>query len=146
MAIRFGGEFRAGKPQEEVYGFLTDPSRFAPLLPDFESVTVHDARRATVNLRVGISHIRGTASMQLELTEAERPRRAAYSGKGSAPGGSVTLSAGFDLQPANGGTSVRWNGEAQFYGKLVSLAAGLIEPLARKNLQKLIDALEAALR
>lgn len=61
MAIRFGGEFRAGKKQQEVYDFLTDPNQFAPLLPDFESLTIHDAKRATVKVKVGVAHIRGAA-------------------------------------------------------------------------------------
>jgi hypothetical protein len=145
MAIRFGGEFRVVRKPEEVFDFLTDPGKFAPLLPDFESLKMQDAKRATVNLKVGISHIRGTASMQLELAEADRPRRALYTGKGSAPGGSVTMNAGFDLAADGDATLVKWNGEAQLFGKLVAMAGGLIEPLAKKNVQKLIDALQRAL-
>ncbi len=145
MAIGFGGEFRVAKKPEEVFDFLTDPGKFAPLLPEFESLKMQDARHATVNLKVGISHIRGTASMQLELVEAERPRRALYAGKGSAPGGSVTMKAGFDLAADGDATVVKWNGEAQLFGKLVAMAGGLIEPLAKKNVQKLIDALQQAL-
>ncbi len=38
-----------------------------------------------------------------------------------------------------------WTGEAQVFGKVTSLAGGLLEPLAKKNIQKLIDGLRAAL-
>ncbi len=145
MAIRFGGEFQVGKKRAEVYDLLTDPKRFAPLLPDFESMNQQDERRSTVNLKVGISHIRGTASIQLELAEADKPRHAVYQGKGSVAGGSVNLTAGFDLEEAGHGTRVIWKGEAQLYGRLISVAGGLLEPLAKKNVQKLIDALQAAL-
>lgn len=145
MAIRFGGEFRAGKKQQEVYDFLTDPNQFAPLLPDFESLTIHDAKRATVKVKVGVAHIRGAASVQLELAETEEPRRAVYKGKGNVVGGSVTMTAGFDLAPDGDGTLVKWGGEAQLVGQLVAMAGGLIEPLAKKNLQRLIDALQKAL-
>jgi len=145
MAIRFGGEFQVGKKRAEVYDLLTDPKRFAPLLPDFESMNQQDERRSTVNLKVGISHIRGTASIQLELAEADKPRHAVYQGKGSVAGGSVDLTASFDLEEAGNGTRVNWKGEAQLFGRLISVAGGLLEPLARKNVQKLIDALQAAL-
>lgn len=145
MAITFGGEFRVGKNQEEVFDFLTDPNRFAPLLPDFEGITVRDASHCTVNLKVGISHIRGTASVQLHLAEADRPRRALYQGKGSVAGGMVNLAAGFDLVSTGNGTRVVWKGEAQLFGRLISMAGGLLEPLAKKNVQKMIDALQAAL-
>jgi carbon monoxide dehydrogenase subunit G len=58
----------------------------------------------------------------------------------------VSLTAGFDLVPASGGTNVAWQGEAQIFGRLASVAGGLLEPLGKKNVQKLIDGLQAALR
>ena len=145
MAITFGSEFRVHRKREEVYDFLTNPNRFAPLLPDFESMTVDDERHCTVNVKVGIAHIRGTATVRLQLVEAERPRRALYEGKGSVPGGSVNLTARFDLGEDSPGTHVAWKGEAQLFGAIISIAGGLLEPLAKKNVQKLIEGLQKAL-
>ncbi len=145
MAIRLGGEFRVSRKREEVYEFLTDPQRFAPLLPDFESMTRQNERVYAVNVKVGIAHIRGTASVQLCLAEAEPSRRAVYQGKGSVAGGTVNLTAGFELENDGQGTRVTWKGEAQVFGPLVSVAGGLLEPLARKNIQKLVDGLQRAL-
>ena len=133
------------KTREEVFQFLTDPRRFAPLLPDFESLTQHDEENCTVQVRVGIGHIRGTAKVQLRLAEAESPRRALYMGRGGVAGGTVALTAGFDLEGDGDGTRVVWKGEAQIHGQLISLAGGLLEPLARKNVQKLIDGLQGAM-
>jgi carbon monoxide dehydrogenase subunit G len=81
----------------------------------------------------------------MELAEANRPARAQYKGQGSMSGGNVALVAGFDLLPAQAGTKVAWQGEAQIFGSLASVAGGLLEPLGRKQVQKLIDALQAAL-
>ena len=139
------GEFTIGKKREDVFDFLTDPNRFAPLLPDFEGMTIQDGRQFTVNVKVGISHIRGTASVQLELTEAERPQRAVYQGKGSVSGGSVNMTASFDLAEQGDGTQVNWKADAQLFGKLISVAGGVLNPLAKKNVQKLIDGLQKAL-
>ena len=161
MAIKFSGEFEVKKKPEEVYAFLTDPNRFAPLLPDFQGVSVEDATHFTVKVKVGISYIKGTAHVKLELSESDHPRRAQYKGQGSVAGGNVTMVAGFDLSPiADGsaqgtvdgtalvtvlGTKVNWQGEAQLFGRLTSVAGGLIEPLGKKSIQKLIDGLQAAL-
>jgi carbon monoxide dehydrogenase subunit G len=82
----------------------------------------------------------------MEIAEATRPSRAQYKGQGSVAGGNVSLTAGFDLVPAGAGTKVAWQGEAQIFGRLASVAGGLLEPLGRKNVQKLIDGLQAALR
>jgi carbon monoxide dehydrogenase subunit G len=145
MAIKFSGEFEVKKSQDEVFAFLTDPNKFASLLPDFQSLTVQDATHFTIKVNVGISYIKGTADLKMELAEAVRPRRAQYKGQGGVAGGNVTLVAGFDLTPNNGGTKVSWQGEAQIFGRLASVAGGLLEPLGKKQVQKLIDGLQAAL-
>jgi uncharacterized protein len=146
MAIKFGGEFEVPRKPDEVYDFLTNPERFGPLLPDFQGMTMQDATHFTVKVNVGISYIKGTADVKMELAQAQRPQRAQYKGQGSVAGGNVSLLAGFDLAPAGAGTKVAWQGEAQIFGRLASVAGGLLEPLGRKNVQKLIDGLRAALR
>lgn len=146
MAIKLGGEFEVKRTPEQVYDFLTDPNRFAPLLPDFQGLTVVDEKHFTVKVNVGISYIKGTAEVKMELAEADRPKRAVYKGQGSVAGGNVSTTAGFDLSPTAAGTKVSWQGEAQVFGRLTSVAGGLLEPLGKKQVQKLIDGLQAALK
>jgi uncharacterized protein len=145
MAIKFGGEFEVKRSPEEVFDFLTNPEKFGPLLPDFKGMSVQDPTHFTVKVNVGVSYIKGTAEVKMALAEAARPGRAKYTGQGSVPGGGANIVAGFDLSGANGGTKVAWAGEAQVFGKLASIAGGLLEPLGKKNVQKLIDSLQAAL-
>jgi uncharacterized protein len=145
MAIKFGGDFLVQRNRDEVYEFLTDPGRFAPLLPEYEGMTLQDATHFTVKVKVGISYIRGTAEVKMELAETARPDHALYKGQGNVAGGGATVTAGFRLEDSNGATKVNWTGEAQIYGKLTSLAGGLLEPLAKKNVEKLIAGLCQAL-
>jgi len=145
MAIKFGGEFDVKRSPEEVYDFLTDPQKFAPLLPEYQGMSVQDATHFTVKVNVGVSYIKGTAEVKMELAQAERPKRAQYKGNGTVAGGNVSLIAGFDLSASNGGTKLAWQGEAQVFGRLTSVAGGLLEPLGRKQVQKLINGLQAAL-
>jgi len=145
VAIKLSGKLDVKKTPEEVYDFLTDPNKFAPLLPDFQGVTVHDPEHFNVKVNVGISYIRGIADVKMHLSESNRPRRAQYKGQGSLAGGNMSMVAGFDLSPTGAGTRVAWQGEAQIYGRLPSVAGGLLEPLGKKQVQKLIDGLQAAL-
>ena len=145
MAFTFQGDFVVKRKPEEVYDFLADPNRFCPMLPDFERMTATDANHFTVSLKVGIAHIRGTATVKMALEEAQRPHSARYSGKGSVAGGTVEIGSGFELEAVPEGTRVRWKGTGQVFGQLASLAGGLLEPLARKNIQRLVDSLQAAL-
>jgi carbon monoxide dehydrogenase subunit G len=145
VAIKFAGAFEVQRKPEEVYNFLTDPNKFAPLLPEFQGVAVQDAEHFTVKVNVGISYIKGVADVKLHLAESQRPTRAQYKGQGSVAGGNVSMVAGFDLTAAGDGTKVIWQGEAQVFGRLTSVAGGLLEPLGKKQVQKLIDGLQAAL-
>lgn len=145
MAINFSGEFTTPRTPEEVFEFLSDPNQFAPLLPDFQSMTMHDETHFTVKVKVGVGNIKGSAEIKMELAEAVKPHRAHYKGQGTAVGSQVTVSAGFDLQPNGDNTRVLWQGETSVFGKLASMAGGMLEPLGRKNIQKLIDGLQKAL-
>jgi carbon monoxide dehydrogenase subunit G len=145
VAIKFSGEFEVKKKPEDVYDFLIDPNRFAALLPDFQGLSVQDAKHFAVKLNVGISYIKSSADVKMELAEADRPRRAQYKGQGAVAGGNVTIVAEFDLSPTTLGTKVNWQGEAQIFGRLASVAGGLLEPLGKKQIQKLIDGLQSAL-
>jgi uncharacterized protein len=145
LAIQFSGEFTTPRSPDEVFDFLSDPSKFGPLLPDFQSMNMQDPTHFTVKVKVGVGNIRGAAEIKMELVEAVRPLRAQYKGQGNAVGSQVSVSAGFDLTPLPGNTRVVWQGETGVFGKLASMAGGMLEPLGRKNIQKLIDGLQQAL-
>jgi len=145
LAINFSGEFTTPRSPEEVFDFLSDPNRFGPLLPDFQSMSMQDPTHFTVKVKVGVGNIRGSAELKMELSEALKPLRAQYKGQGSAVGSQVTVSAGFDLTALPEGTKVVWKGETSVFGKLASMAGGMLEPLGRKNIQKLIEGLQKAL-
>lgn len=145
MAINFSGEFTTPRSPDEVFDFLSDPNRFAPLLPDFQSMLMQDPTHFSVKVKVGVGNIRGSAEIKMELSEAVKPLRAQYKGQGTAVGSQVTVSAGFDLSALPEGTKVIWQGETSVFGKLASMAGGMLEPLGRKNIQKLIEGLQKAL-
>lgn len=146
MALEFEGDFEVDRSRDEVYAFLTDPEEFAPLLPDFQDLDVHEDGSFTVKVKVGVSHIQGTATVDMELVEDNPPERAVFEGTGSVVGGSVDLHAGFSLEEtAGGGTRVIWQGNPEVSGRIVSVAGGLLKPLAQKNIQKAIDSLQNAM-
>ena len=145
MAINFSGEFTTPRGPEEVFDFLSDPNKFGPLLPDFESMSMQDATHFTVKVKVGVGNIRGSAEIKMELTEAVKPLRAQYRGRGNAIGSQITVSSSFELLPLPESTRVIWRGETAVFGKLASMAGGMLEPLGKKNIQKLIEGLQKAL-
>jgi carbon monoxide dehydrogenase subunit G len=146
MEIKLTGDFTVKKTPDEVYSFLVDPNRFCPLLPDFHSMEIVDPKNFLVKMSVGISHIRGIAAVKMTLVDGERPIQAIYEGKGEIPGGSATLRVQFQLEGMlDGQTKVIWSGQSSVLGRIISLSGGMLEPLGKKNVQKLINGLQKAL-
>jgi uncharacterized protein len=145
MAVKFSGAFEVRKRPEEVYDVLSDPNRFAALFPDFPGLSAQDSTHFMVRGNVGISFIKFSADVKMELAEADRPRRAFYRGQGTISGGKVNAAAGFDLMPTAFGTIVNWQCEAEISGRMASIANELLETLGKKYVQKVIDGLQAAL-
>ncbi len=145
MSIAFEGEFSVPVTQEEAYAFLSDPEKFCPCLPTYRDIAMDDAKTAQVKVAVGVGKIRGTAAITLTIEEEEPPRRTVYLGKGKVLGGTFSMTSAFVLEPVADGTLVKWEGDLQLFGKLVGLAGGLIRPLAEKDIQRLINALQSAM-
>ena len=99
-----------------------------------------------MTVSVGVGKVRGSAVITLMLQGEEPPVRAAYSGKGKLMGSAFDMATSFDLELAEGGgTVVKWVGDLVMFGKLVALAGGLIRPLAKKDIERLVGAIQAAL-
>jgi carbon monoxide dehydrogenase subunit G len=81
MGFRCEGEFQTNPSPEEPYDFLTNPQKFATLLPDFQGMTQRDATHFIVTVKVAIAYMSGKVDMNMELTEAQRPLRAQYAEK-----------------------------------------------------------------
>jgi carbon monoxide dehydrogenase subunit G len=145
MGIKFDGEFTVTSSPADTYAFLADPEKFAPCLPTFKSIEVKDPKTALVKIAIGVGKIRGTAGITLELDDSGAPDCAAYDGKGKIMGGAFNFATSFKLEATDTGTVVSWEGDLSMFGKLVSLAGGLIRPIAKKDIKRLIDALQAEL-
>jgi carbon monoxide dehydrogenase subunit G len=144
MAISFNGEFTVSATRQDAYDFLSDPRKFAPCLPTYESLEMKNERTGDVTVKVGVGKIRGSAVVELTLKDEQSPTHAGYDGKGKIMGSAFNLATTFDLEDAEGGgTVVKWAGDLNMFGKLVALAGGLIRPIAKKDIKRLVDALQA---
>ena len=144
--MTFNGQFEVAAPRDYVYGFLADPRKFAPCLPTYDGLQMRDEKTAEVSVRIGVGKIRGKAIIHLALKDETPPGHAAYDGKGKIMGSAFNMATSFDLaDTADGGTRVQWSGDLRMFGALVALAGGLIKPIARKDIEKLVSAIQSEL-
>ncbi|CAG4883624.1 putative Carbon monoxide dehydrogenase large chain [Georgfuchsia toluolica] len=145
MEMKFSGQFEVSPPPTEVFNLLSDPQKFAPLLPAFSSLEMKDDNTAQVKVSVGIGKIRGTASTQLTLQKKIAPTHATYVGTGKVMGGAYTMTTSYDLEPMGKGTLVKWLGEVQLVGKILSLAGGGMQGYAERQIEAVITSLQQAM-
>ncbi len=145
MEMRFDGEFRIPMPRQEVFELLSDPEKFAPLLPNFHSLQRRDERHARLKVKVGIGKIRAVASTELILEEATAPDTIRYLGKGNVLQGAYQMSSSFRLLEDGDGTLVRWEGVSQLSGRILSIAGGGLRGYAEKEISSVINGLQQAL-
>jgi uncharacterized protein len=144
--MKLRGSFEVPGSRPEIYAFLTDPRQVAEVLPDAR-VTEARPDGFSVDARVGVGPMRGTMSTRLDIVERVPEQQAVYRGQGRGLGSVVDLTASFRLEEAaGGGTTVEWDGEANVSGRLASVAGGMLEPLARKNIERFIGAVQARLK
>src|SRR5271165_1552990 len=119
------GAFSVRRTVEEVFDSLSDPERFAPLMPDFESMTMQDATHFTLRTVIAIGEIQGHANLAMELLTATRPERVGYAGSATIAGSPLRMAIDFQIKPQEEMTGVAWRGELTLEGTLALMAGNL---------------------
>ncbi len=129
------GTFTIPQSVEQVFDLVSNPERFASLLPDYESMAMQDATHFILRTAIAVGQIRGHANLAMELIEAQPHSRAAYRGEGTIAGGQLTLAIRFRIAPAGELTEVCWQGEVTLQGSRATLAGNLVESMGRQNFE-----------
>jgi carbon monoxide dehydrogenase subunit G len=143
--MNYSGTFPSSRNPEEVFDLLATPERFAPLLPDYDNMTMQDATHFTVRIAIALGEMAGHVNLPMELTVAERTTVAAYRGEGIVAGSELRMSLRFDVAPAAPGADVRWQGEFSLDGGIALLMGSLIEAMGRKHFERMVERLSEAL-
>jgi carbon monoxide dehydrogenase subunit G len=144
--MNHSGTFSTTRRPEDVFELLADPLRFAPLLPDFETIVVQDATHFTLRIRITVAQIDGHANLAMELGEVVRPSRVDYRGQGTVAGSQLKLNLQFRIAPSLDATEVNWQGEFSLDGMLALMAGHLIEPMGRRTFELMAERLQNGLR
>jgi carbon monoxide dehydrogenase subunit G len=143
--MKLAGEFDIPQPPEETYRRLTDLEFVLARLDDVEIVE-RKGDDTTIRAVVGVSHIRGALVGTARWEELEPSRRAKLAVAGGGISSRVEVQIAFEIDAASGdGSVVRWTADAAVAGRLSSIGAGLIEPIAQMNADRLIDSLRVEL-
>ena len=139
------GAFSVRRSVEEVFDLLSNPERFAPLMPDFESMTMQDATHFTMRTVIAIGEIKGHANLAMELLPASG-KRVGYAGSATIAGGPLRTAIDFQIKPQEEMTEVVWQGEVTLGGALATMAENLLESMGRRNFDRMAERLQLSLQ
>jgi len=139
------GAFLTTCSAEEVFDLVADPQRFAPLLPDFDSILVQDATHFSLRIKIVIGQISGHANLAMELNAAERPSRIEYRGQGIVAGSQLNFAMQFQLDSVGSEIQVSWQGEVAVDGTLALMAGGMIDSMSRTNFEATVERMQREL-
>jgi carbon monoxide dehydrogenase subunit G len=143
--MTYYGTFLTNRDADEVFDLLANPARFAPLLPDFESMSVQDEAHFTVRIVIAVGEISGHANLAMELRQALRPSDVEYTGKAVIAGSPLETSIRFRIASFDGMTEVTWQGEFSLDGMLARMAGVLVDSMGRKNFERMAEHIQNAL-
>lgn len=145
MNIDLDGRFEVAASREAAFDYITDPRRFGPILPYFREVKEIGEDFFRLGLEVGVPQIRGVADVHVRVIEITPGRLARYRSTTKMALGVVDSELSFQLDDAGAGTAVIWQTQSKVRGNLASIAGGVLAPLARRNINAVIESLQAAL-
>lgn len=145
MKIDLGGDFTVATSPADSYAFLTDPTRFAPLLPMFKELSNVTDTGFRVVLDIGMPQVRGRAEADVVFVEKSLGELASLKSKVRHALGMADTDMRFHLEPSGTGTKVAWTCSTMVRGTLASLASGILAPLARKNVDDMIRSVQQEL-
>jgi carbon monoxide dehydrogenase subunit G len=139
--MKVEGEHLVAAPRERVWALLNDPGVLQRAVPGVRELhpAGEDAFRAVMDLAVG--PVRGAFEGTIRITDKAPPERVTITVEGRGRPGTVSARGDLVLVAQGEHTLVRYSGDAQVTGVLMSVGHRLFGGVAREMAGKFFDGL-----
>ena len=134
------GERRFSAPPERVFAVLTDPDVVASAIPAVRGHRVVDENEWEASVKLPIP-LAPKVKVRFHLVDARPPEHASL----RAHGAGADVASTFDLVADGDGTAMRWEAEIHLSGAADRLIGHGLDPVARRQAERTLDAVERAL-
>ncbi|HVL75204.1 MAG TPA: molybdopterin cofactor-binding domain-containing protein [Noviherbaspirillum sp.] len=135
------GEVRLAASPEAVFGVLLDPVALAKVIPGCNALEQVGENRYRADVTVGVGMIKARYAAEVALSELDPPRSLRLAGSGLSAVGSAAGSGLVTLEPAEGGTLLRYDYAADVSGKVAAVGSRMLEGAAKIVLNQLFEQL-----
>ncbi|GAA4333224.1 molybdopterin-dependent oxidoreductase [Pigmentiphaga soli] len=140
-ALTAQGEILLPAPPEAIFAVLLDPAALARVVPGCNALEETGPNRYRADVTVGVGMIKARYAAEIALSELDPPRRLRLAGSGLSSMGAARGSGLVTLEPAGGGTLLRYDYEAEVSGKVAAVGGRMLEGAARIILRQLFEQL-----
>jgi hypothetical protein len=141
--MHYGGVFEAALNRTKVYEFATDPSRMTAIFPEVQEARIVDSEHFALKAKVGISAIKGIMDVRCTIAEKIPPRWVKLKISATGLSSAVDMETGFSLEDReNGGTLVTWTADANVAGMIARVGSRLLDSVAQKYINQIVEALK----
>ena len=145
--MKIQGEYVFDGPREEVWELLRDPEVLATALPGTQSLTPVSENEYEGKMHVRVGPVSGAFSGRVIASNEVPPESYTLTVEGKGKAAFVTASGDVLLiDQGDGTTLMKYVGEFQVGGKLVSVGQRLIDSVSKKMLRHGLDTLNKALQ
>lgn len=141
--MQLSGEYTFTAPVQTVWDFMLDPDVLMACLPGCERLDVVGEDEYTATMMIGVAMIKGKYEGRVKISDKQEPNsyRMLVEGKGSQ--GQVSGDGLLELSESDGGTLVKWSGDANVRGTLARVGNRVVQPAARMIVGQFFKCLEA---
>ena len=145
--MKIQGEYVFDGPREEVWELLRDPEVLATALPGTQSLTPVSENEYEGKMNVRVGPVSGAFSGRVIASNEVSPESYTLTVEGKGKAAFVTASGDVLLiDQGDDATLMKYEGEFQVGGKLVSVGQRLIDSVSKKMLRQGLDTLNKALQ
>jgi hypothetical protein len=144
--VRVSAQFDLPASPERVYGALTDAAILQRCIPGCESLTPTGDGQFDARVKVGIAALKAVYTGRAELRDRQPPHAFTLAVDGKSAAGFVRVSAAIRLAPADAGTRLQCDADAQVGGPMAAVGSRLIEAAARQQMGEFFRRLDQELR
>ncbi len=136
------GEHRLPAPPEQVYAYMQDPDVLKECLPGCERLERIGEDEYAATMTIGVAMIKGKYDGRVKISDKNEPESFRMLVEGKGPQGQVTGEGMLNFEPdGEGGTIIRYAGDANVRGMLARIGSRVIQPAAKMIVGKFFEAL-----
>ena len=132
MNLSYSGTEAIDAGVDEVYAFITDPSRMGQCLPQVQDVVVHDATSFDAVVKVAVGLVRGKFKYKVTLVPDPAAKTVVVKTSGGGMGSAVDMTATANLSGDGAATTLAWSAAAVARGPVAAVGGRVIDAQAHK--------------